>query len=221
MAGSADRKISLEAHRVSAVAATQSVVISRALPSLSVSVDRAAPRAFRVASELNFDSVYDQHAGFVYRSLCRLGVPSAHVADATQDVFVVVHRKLASFENRSSVRTWLFGIALRVAKDWTRRERRRPSEPLPHSLTDERRDAPFEGAVRSEAVSTLYKLLDELTPDQRAIFVLVELEEMNVPEAAAATGANVHTATSRLKAARQRFEAALRRHRNSGGRSEP
>jgi RNA polymerase sigma-70 factor (ECF subfamily) len=74
--------------------------------------------------------------------------------------------------------------------------------------------------VRSEAVSTLYKLLDELTPDQRAIFVLVELEEMNVPEAAAATGANVHTATSRLKAARQRFEAALRRHRNSGGRSE-
>jgi RNA polymerase sigma-70 factor (ECF subfamily) len=166
-------------------------------------------------SELDFDTVYSEHARFVYRSLCRLGVPSEHIADATQDVFVVVHRKLAEFENRSSVRTWLFGIALRVAKDWTRKERRRPSEPLPQSLPDERREAPFEVAARSEAVSLLYRILDELSPNQRAIFVLVELEEMSLPEAAAAISENIHTVTSRLKVARQKFEASLRRHRDA------
>ena len=74
------------------------------------------------------------------------------------------------------------------------------------------------GAARSEAVTLLHRMLDELSPEQRAVFVLVELEQMSVAEAASAVSANIHTVTSRLKVARQRFEVALRRHRAADGR---
>jgi len=164
------------------------------------------------AIELDFDSVYAAHARFVWRSLARLGVPEHQVADATQDVFVVVHRKLAQFEGRSSLRTWLFGIAMRVASDWERRARRHPSEPLVDNLED-KTDMPFERAARSEAVTTLHRLLAELSAEQRAVFILVELEQMSVPEAAAAVESNVHTVTSRLKVARRKFEMVLQRFR--------
>lgn len=165
----------------------------------------------------DFDAVYAAHAAMVWRWLERLGVPRAHVADAAQDVFVVVYRKLDSFEQRSSLKTWLFGITLRVASDVQRRLARRPTAPLPAALADGTLEAPYEARVRTEAVETLYRLLDELPAEQRAVFVLVELEQMSVPEAAAAVGCNVHTVTSRLKVARKRFEAALRRHQTTSG----
>ena len=161
---------------------------------------------------LTFDAVYDEHARFVFRSLSRLGVPEAQLLDATQEVFLVVHRRMAEFERRSSLRTWLFGVVLRVASQARRQARRRPSEPLPADLADTA-GSPQDNAERAEAARTLYRLLDELSPDQRAIFVLVELEQMTLPDAAEAVSANVHTAASRLKAARRKFEAALERHR--------
>src|SRR5262245_19722044 len=66
---------------------------------------------------LSFKEVYDEHFRFVWRSLRRLGVPESDVADAVQDVFIVVHRRLGEFEGRSKVTTWLYGICYRVAHD--------------------------------------------------------------------------------------------------------
>ena len=55
----------------------------------------------------------------------RLGIREEAADDAMQDVFLVVHRRLSDFESRSSVRTWLFGIVLRVAQTHLRTVRRR------------------------------------------------------------------------------------------------
>jgi len=186
-------------------------VTSRALtPSLRDPGYGAEPAG--AVNVLIFDAVYRENAALVWRSLRRMGVSDAHLGDATQDVFIVVYRGLASFEGRSSLTTWIFGIVLRVASQWRRSVRARSAEPLPESLADETGSTPFELAVRSEATETLYALLDQLSPDQRAVFVLVELEQLSVPEAAEALGANLHTVTSRLKVARRKFEAGLRRH---------
>jgi len=196
-------------------------VTTRALsPSAMAAVELASESTIREAV-LDFDAVYAEHARFVWRSLARLGVPPEQIADGLQEVFVVVHRRLATFEGRSTMRTWVFGITLRVASDFARRARRHPSEPLSETLPDARGEAPFEGAARTEALGTLHRILDELSPEQRAAFILVELEQMSVPEAAQALDANIHTVTSRLKTARQKFEAALRRHRASDQRSQP
>ena len=68
-----------------------------------------------------FEDVYEEHFEFVWRSVRRLGVPEAALDDAVQDVFVVVHRRGSEFEGRSSVRTWLFGIVVHVARAYRRR----------------------------------------------------------------------------------------------------
>ncbi len=164
-----------------------------------------------------FDAVYEQQFELVWRTLRRLGVARSALDDALQDVFLVVHRRLPEFEQRSSIRTWIFGITLRVASDYLRRGRRLQATTSDIEQRDELRDEaaldPLEQRARNEAVALLYAALAELDPDKRAAFVLAELEEMTLPEVALAVGANVHTVASRVKAGRRQFEAALRRLR--------
>jgi RNA polymerase sigma-70 factor (ECF subfamily) len=78
----------------------------------------APPRPVGATDEprLTFAQVYETHFSFVWRSALRLGTPEANVADVVQDTFVVAYRRLPEFEARSSVRTWLFAIALNVVR---------------------------------------------------------------------------------------------------------
>src|SRR3954465_1058519 len=82
----------------------------------------------------DWSAFYDEHFDFVWRSLRRLGVPEALLDDAAQEVFLVAFRREKEFEGRSSVRTWLFGIAWNRARELLRAARRRPEEPLPDVL---------------------------------------------------------------------------------------
>lgn len=160
---------------------------------------------------LELEAIYDEYFDFVWRSLRRLGVAAGLLDDALQDVFLVVHRRLADFQQRSSLKTWLFGICLRVASDYGRRRKARPVSAELDDVADDAPD-PSEQAARSEAVEFLDAQLWALAPDKRAVFILAELEGMTCPEIAEAVGANVNTVMSRLKAARAQFEAAVRRH---------
>lgn len=165
----------------------------------------------------SFDELYEAELSFVWRTLRVFGVPEDRVEDAAQDAFVVVHRKLSNFEGRASIRTWLFAITRRVAQDYRRRERRKGGNaPLSRDVSDDA-PGPREAAERSEAARLVVELMDTLDEDKRAVFVLVELEQMTVPEAAEALSVNVNTAYSRLRAARMGFEAALRRRRDREG----
>jgi RNA polymerase sigma-70 factor, ECF subfamily len=160
---------------------------------------------------LVFESVYAEHFRGVWRTLRRLGVTDAQLDDAAQDVFVVVHRKLAAFDGRS-LRGWLFAIAVRVASDYRRGVTQRRMLPLHDAVTDPAPD-PARWSELNESVRLLHALLAELPGEQRTVFVLAELEELSVPEIAEALGANLNTVYSQKRAARARFEAALKRHR--------
>jgi RNA polymerase sigma-70 factor (ECF subfamily) len=170
----------------------------------------------------SFAEVYDEYFDFIYRSVRRLGIREAAVDDAVQDVFVVVHRRLEEFEGRSSLKTWLFGIALRVVKDHRRRARRKdqPTEPLRESLVDAHEGCPHRAAQKAEAVRLLHEILDTMDDDKRAIFVMAELEQMSAPEIAEALDVKLNTVYSRLRAARALFEMGVKRHRARAGRSE-
>src|SRR6185436_19202677 len=78
-----------------------------------------APRA-ETRVHLVFEEVYEQNVTFVWRSARRLGVADAAIDDVVQEIFVVVHRRLREFEGRSSLKTWLFAIVLRVVRDHRR-----------------------------------------------------------------------------------------------------
>jgi len=171
---------------------------------------------------LDLASLYEEHAVFVWRSLRLLGVPPGGLDDAVQEVFLVVHRRLGDFEGRSSVRTWLYAIARRVARNARRGGERRTGVPesIGADLVGEQTGDPRTVAERAEAGRVLLDLLAQLGTEHREVFLLVEIEEMTVPEAAEALGLNINTCYSRLRAARARFERALaaRLRREEGGR---
>jgi RNA polymerase sigma-70 factor (ECF subfamily) len=168
----------------------------------------------RPGSERDFADLYGRHFDFVWRTVRRLGVPERSLDDAVQDVFIVVHRRLPDFEGRSSIKSWVFAIARRVARDHRRRiGRKERGHSLPEGLADGRADSPMESAAKAEAIEVLHQFLASLDDDKREAFVLAELEQMTVPEIAEAVSANVNTVYSRLRVARGAFEQAVARHR--------
>jgi RNA polymerase sigma-70 factor (ECF subfamily) len=176
---------------------------------------RAGPARPDVGCEahaLTLAEVYETQFDFVWRSARRLGVASLHVDDVVQEVFLVVHRRLAEFEGRSALKTWLFGITRRVVRDHRRSARRKPAEPL-GSLepADQAGMADAQLSQRQET-RALHALLDELDEDKREVFVLAELEQMSGPEIAEALDVNLNTVYARLRAARSAFEQAVVRH---------
>ena len=163
-------------------------------------------------AELDFAAVYDDHVDLVWRALRRLGVPEGAIEDATQDVFLVVHRRLGEFEGRSTLSTWVYGIAVGVARNHRRTRRRRPEHPS-DGIEDElvaSNASPERGAADAEAVALLERLLATLDADKREVFVLAELEELTAPEIGAALSLNVNTVYTRLRAATPLVSALTR-----------
>ena len=157
-----------------------------------------------------FEEVYEEHFDFVWKAVRRLGVPPGSVDDAVQDVFVVVHRRAAEFEGRSSVKTWLFGIVVHVARAHRRRRTLDAIED-PDAVVDPRAQSPHAHAEAAEAKRLLHEILDTLDDERREVFVLIELSEMTAPEAAEVLGLQLNTVYSRLRAARQDFDAEVER----------
>lgn len=172
-----------------------------------------------------FDGIYDAHFAFVWRTARRLGVAEADVSDVTQEVFLVVHRRLDSFEHRGAIKTWLYGILRRVVADYRRTLRRKPSmvgkvEPIEPDAWTSSANTPEHDAEEREAMMLVQKLLDELDDDKREAFVLAELEQMTTAEIADALDVNPNTIASRIRAGRIAFEAALERHEARTARQE-
>ncbi len=160
----------------------------------------------------SFEQVYRTHVRFVWRSLRRLGVPERDVFDAAQEVFVVVHRKLPEFEGRSRLARWIFSICLRVASD-RRRSAHARREVLDSDAMPEPADPATAGSqIESrEILAQLQSALEPMPMEQRAVFVLFELEEMTGAEIAEMLEVPVATVHSRLRLARDTFRRAAER----------
>jgi RNA polymerase sigma-70 factor (ECF subfamily) len=156
--------------------------------------------------------LYRQHFDFVFRNLRRLSVASTQLDDAVQDVFLVVLRQLGSYREQSHSRAWLFAIALRVAGNYRRSERRRDFHIALLSAENVRvYDEPgqYEHAAKTQAARFLHAFLDSLDEAKRSVFVMTELEQMSAPEIAAALELNVNTIYARIRAARREFAHAV------------
>lgn len=155
-------------------------------------------------------------AELAWRVLRRLGVGEHWVADAVQDALVIVHRRLPEFRGESKFETWVYGILLRVASSYRRRDRRslRVFAPVSVHVTPEvqaNTPNPFECLEQQEAADFIKSLLGQLPEAAREVFVLVELEELSLGAAAVALDISESTAKSRLRTARKGFDAALKR----------
>lgn len=164
----------------------------------------------------SFDVVYVQEFPFVWRSLRGLGVRTGDVDDATQEVFLTVHRRLATFRGESAIRTWLFGIVRNVAFKHRRRLARKPtSNEVPEAEPLQPGPSPIERAQENEAAAFVQQFLAQLNDKKREIFILAVLEEMNMVEVAAALSIPLNTAYTRLRSARADFQKALAKRRRA------
>jgi RNA polymerase sigma-70 factor, ECF subfamily len=166
-----------------------------------------------------FEAVYQAHVDDVWRATRRLGVDDASREDVVQEVFLVVHHKLASFERRASLRTWLYAITLHVVRNHRRSRRRKPLDvgegaaiALENAPISDRQ-RPDVLAERHQASVTLHDLLEQLPETLRETLVMSELEGMTGPEIAEVAGIKLATAYGRIRTARGRFDAALQEHR--------
>jgi RNA polymerase sigma-70 factor (ECF subfamily) len=148
-------------------------------------------------------AVYAQEASYVFRCLRGLGVREAHVEDAVQDVFLVVHDKLASFDGNARLRTWLYAIVIRVARRYRERQAREVDAEADALMADH----DVERALLSRERLALARLaLSALSDAKREVFVLSEIEQLSAPEIASITFAPLNTVYARLRAARAEFE---------------
>jgi RNA polymerase sigma-70 factor (ECF subfamily) len=174
----------------------------------SLSLDRDASELWRARP--SFEETYEEYFDFVWLSLRRLGVAPALLDDAAQDVFVVVHRRLHEFEFRSELKTWLFAIALRTARSYRRQRQTVVAEGLEQVPGAE--PSPHDALAQVEALRVMDAILAAMDEERRVLFIMVELEQIAVPEAAQVLGLKLNTAYSRLRLARDDFNAQVKRH---------
>lgn len=168
------------------------------------------------------EQAYQLWKGRVWRFASRLGIPNEALEDATQDVFTAVFRRWADFQGLSTRRTWVLGFVPRVASSYRRRQRQRPEpgfDPAARSGAAEHQPSgssdsdPFESTARREATRIVHTFLDGLSEKDRQLFVLVDLEDASVVEAAALLNIATHRAYKILDKIRRSLEATLVRQR--------
>jgi RNA polymerase sigma-70 factor (ECF subfamily) len=160
------------------------------------------------------EALLKQHYDTIWRFVRRLGVRPDRVEDATQEVFIVVARKVKSLEHGRELR-FLFAVALRVAANHRSAApvRREVADPeIGHDLFDPTPDA--EALLDRKRLRVLLdEVLDAMPPPLREVFVLHELEGLSAAEIAETSSAALGTVNSRLRRARLLFATASRRLR--------
>lgn len=179
---------------------------------------------------LTFDAVYQSHAETVARWAARLGGPGADVEDLTQEVFLVVNRRLAEFRHQSRVSTWLFSITARIVANDRRRRRVRAwwvrLVPRFDEVIASTGDTPVEHLEKRERRGQFYQALDALGERQRRALVLFELDELSIAQIAELMSMREGSVRVLLHRARAAFlekmtEQELRGARRRAGAAAP
>jgi len=162
-----------------------------------------------------FAKIYEQYFNFVWSSARRLGVELAAIDDVVQEIFIVIHARVETLEKPEALRSWIYGVVRRTVSTYHRTRRNRGAIGMMPVVEEEivsYAPTPLEQTEQNADLELLQRLLSELDEPKREVFSLVELEELTVPEVADALEIPLNTAYSRLRAARDAFEAALARH---------
>lgn len=165
-------------------------------------------------TQLDVTEMFNHHADFVWRTLGRFGVREVDRADQLQEVFLVVHRQLPTYRREGAPTTWLFGIARRVAASYRRRGYRNHELTVAEVRDPEAasaNDAPDRVAELREAQNHLEKILERMNLDQRAVFVMFEIDGLTGREIAEMMDCPLQTVFSRLRRAREIFQEEVER----------
>jgi RNA polymerase sigma-70 factor, ECF subfamily len=165
-------------------------------------------------SDISFERIYDEWFDHVSRWVAALGASEADREDLVQDVFIVAHRRLTSFDG-GNLAGWLYQIARRKVRDyrslaWVKHFFAASRLPLVDS-TLQTVMGPLDDLETSEKVALLAELLKTLNAEQRAAFVLFEIEGLSGDAIARLQEVPINTVWARIYKARKKLQEAAER----------
>jgi len=189
------------------------------------SEEAALVAELRAGSEEAFAWLIARYHQPIYSLLARTVHDRADAADLTQDVFVKVFRGVGNFHGESSLRTWIYRIALREASNQRRWWMRHKQQEIPieqemtngdcgtpvllKDMLEDQAEGPYENAVHAENKARVEAALKQVPEPFRTTLILRDIEGFVYEEVAEIEGVNLGTVKSRLVRGRAYLKALL------------
>ncbi len=149
----------------------------------------------------HFDDLIAKYQTMVYRTAWRMLGDAAEAEDISQEVFLKLHSRLAEFENQPNPAGWLYRVTVNLSLDRIRR--RRPTEEPEHLISHA--DSPEFSAIKQQQLDKLARLLQRLSPQERAALILRDLEGLNSREVGEILNVSEETVRSAIFRAKEKL----------------
>lgn len=154
----------------------------------------------------SFELIYRCYSGFVYNVAYRVAGNPEDAQEITQDVFVIIHKKLGGFRFASALKTWLYRVTMNTSINYVKKAGRERGKTLEfkEEITMAQPSTDKETIVEGESnEQVIESLLHSLNADQRACLVLRSVEGLSYQEIATALNVNINTVRTRIKRGRE------------------
>ncbi|MFH2012337.1 MAG: sigma-70 family RNA polymerase sigma factor [Pseudomonadota bacterium] len=158
----------------------------------------------------SFEKIYRTYTDYVYNVALRIVQNREDAQEVTQEVFISVYRNLKNFRFQAKLKTWIYRITVNKAINHTKKESKMKDKTVDYidaSGAENPLDSLDARAEREHKEGMINKLLDALTPEQRACIVLRNIEGLSYKEIAKVLNIGINAVRSRLKRAREKVLA--------------
>ncbi len=180
---------------------------------IDIPVDAAATNRARgeTWSSPEFGAIYEQHSQPIYYLALRMLSDPAQAQDATHDVFLKAFRNMRQFRGESSVKTWLYRIAINhcrnLLQSWNHRTMITNVDDAIWDQAPSRGDSPLRALETAELGERIQQTLARLPEEHRLLLLLVADEELSYEQVGALTGQSADAVRGKLHRARKAFAA--------------
>lgn len=172
-------------------------------PDLTEAGDDALVRAARLGDRHAFEVIVHRYGPAMYRYARRLLHDPGDVQEVVQDAFVAAWHGLQSYQGRSALQTWLFGLTAHKAVDLARKARARPiDDRLLVAVPSDAHSDPLVHVTQAGFLAALERALAELPYRQRACWLLKEVEGLGTTEVGEVLGLSPGAVRGQLHRAR-------------------
>ena len=184
-------------------------------------------RGLRSGIEGAYEELIERYEQQVYGMVYRLLGNQSDASDVVQEVFLKVFRGVATFREQSSLRTWIYRIAVNEANNhrrWFVRhcklevplEETRPEHPNSIEYTPDPGRSPFEQAMDSETRTLIERALTQINPVFRTAVVLRDVQNLSYEEIAEILQVSLGTVKSRILRGREALRRELTQRPDQG-----
>ncbi len=154
-----------------------------------------------------FEMIYKAMAGFVYNVALRIIKNREDAEEVTQEVFLIIHQKLKEFRQESSLKTWVYRIAINCALNSSRKTKQGRNNVVEYKdFSGTATQSDTDKAIEKEhCVKAVDKILGVLNEEQRVCVILRNIEGLSYEQIAETLKVNINTIRSRLKRAREKI----------------